>query len=87
MSSYHIISLCVQELLVAFLSMKMVSLMVSKNNNPFVRVDLKKNTSLGITVCHHSASLVMPNGDPRHGVFYPTLTLMIDSYNIYHGEP
>ena len=37
--------------------------------------------SLGITVCHHSASLVMPNGDPRDGLFYPTLTLMIDSYN------
>ena len=22
----------------------------------------------------------MPNGDPRDGFFYPTLTLMIDSY-------
>ena len=26
------------------------------------------------------ASLVMPNGDPRDGFFYPTLTLRIDSY-------
>ena len=26
--------------------------------------------------------LVMPIGDPQEGVFYPTLTLMIDSYNI-----
>ena len=25
----------------------------------------KKNPSLGFTVCHHSASLVMPNGDPK----------------------
>ena len=25
----------------------------------------------------------MPNGDPRDGFFYPTLTLMIDSYNLY----
>ena len=33
-------------------------------------------------VCHHSASLVMSNGDPRDGLFYPTLTLMIDSYII-----
>ena len=33
-----------------------------------------------ITVCHHSASLVIPNGDPRDGFFYPTLTLMKDSY-------
>ena len=23
----------------------------------------------------------MPNGDPRDGFFYPTLTLMINSYN------
>ena len=23
----------------------------------------------------------MPNGNPRDGFFYPTLTLMIDSYN------
>ena len=43
-----------------------------------VRVGLK-NPSLEITVCHHSASLMMQNGDPRGGFFYPTLTLMIDS--------
>ena len=32
-----------------------------------------KNPSLGIIVYHHSASLVMPNGDPRDGFFlsYP----------------
>ena len=24
----------------------------------------------------------MPNGDPRYKLFYPTLTLMIDSYNL-----
>ena len=36
--------------------------------------------SLGITACHHSASLVMPNGDPRDRFFYPTLILMIDFY-------
>ena len=24
----------------------------------------------------------MPNGDPRDGFFYPTLTLMIHSYNV-----
>ena len=29
--------------------------------------------------CHQSASLVMPNGNPRDWFFYPTLTLMIDS--------
>ena len=41
-----------------------------------VRVKIRP---FGITVCHHLASLVMPNGDPRDGFFYPTLTLMIDS--------
>ena len=39
-----------------------------------------KNLSLRITICHHSASLVMPNGDPRDIFFYSTITLMIDSY-------
>ena len=33
-----------------------------------------------ITRCHHSASLVMPNGDPRDRFFYLTFTLMVDSY-------
>ena len=36
--------------------------------------------SLEITSYHHSASLVMPNGDSRAEFFYPSLTLMIDSY-------
>ena len=38
--------------------------------------------SIAITVRHLSAGLVLPNGDPRDGFFLPTLTLMIDSYNI-----
>ena len=46
-----------------------------------VRMD-KKHPSLVITICHQLATLVMPIGDPRDGFFYPTLTLMIDSYNI-----
>ena len=40
----------------------------------------EKNLSLVITVFHHSASGVIPIGDPWDGLFYPTLTLMIDSY-------
>ena len=28
-----------------------------------------ESMSLGITVCHHSASLVMPNSDPGDGFF------------------
>ena len=51
--------------------------MVSKKNNLLF-------VSLAITVCHPSASLVMPFGDPRDGYFYPTLTLMMDSYILVH---
>ena len=43
----------------------------------------KKNPSLSITVCHHSASLMMPIGDPQEGFFFPTLTHMIDSYKTH----
>ena len=39
-----------------------------------------KNWSLTITICHHSASLVRPIGDPWDGFFYPTLTLMKNYY-------
>ena len=45
-------------------------------------VSKKKNPSLVNTVCHHSASLVMPIGDPRDGFFYPTLTLIMDTYSL-----
>ena len=40
----------------------------------------QKYLSLEITVCHHSAhsaSLVMPDRDPRYGFFYLPLTSMI----------
>ena len=40
--------------------------------------------SLTINVCQHLASLVMPNCDPQVRFFYPTLTLMIDPYNMAH---
>ena len=38
--------------------------------------------SLGITVRHHSASLVMPISDPRDRFFYPHHTHMKDTYNL-----
>ena len=40
----------------------------------------RKNPSLGITVRHHSASLVMPISDPRDRLFYPRHTPMKDTY-------
>ena len=39
-----------------------------------------RNTSIEITVWHHSASLVMPNSDPRDGFFCLPLIPVIDSF-------
>ena len=41
-----------------------------------------KIPSLGITVRHHSASLVMPNSNLRDGIFIPHLTTITDSYKV-----
>ena len=43
-----------------------------------------KNLLLGITVRHHSASLVMPIIDPRDRYFYPHHTPMKDTYHLTH---
>ena len=43
---------------------------------------LPVDLSLGITVRHHSASLVMPISDPHERFFYPHHTLMKDTYNV-----
>ena len=40
----------------------------------------KKNLSLGITVRHHEASLVMPISDPCDRFYYPHHTPMKDTY-------
>ena len=42
-----------------------------------------ENSSLLITLCHHSASLMTPPDDHRDRIFYPALTLMINSFIIY----
>ena len=41
-----------------------------------------KNQSLGITVCHHLTSLIVPDSKPWDGFFYLSLTPMTDSYNL-----
>ena len=41
-----------------------------------------KILSLGITVGHHSASLMMPNSYPRDGIFNSHLTTIKDPYNL-----
>ena len=43
--------------------------------------DRQKNRSLRITVCHHSASLVMPDSNVWDIFFYLPLTPMTDFYN------
>ena len=43
-----------------------------------------KNLLLGVTVRHHSASLVMPISDPRDRFFYPHHTSMKNSYSLRH---
>ena len=58
-----------------------------------------KNQSLGITICHHLASLVMPNRDPRDEFFqaFPhthcrslkyTIYINVDlaHYDIFHAK-
>ena len=57
-------------------------LMVSKKNNHYLCKDgIEKSVASDhrVTVCHHSACSVMPNGDSLDKCFYPILTLILDS--------
>ena len=51
--------------------------MQEKESITVVRCELKI-PSLGITVQHHKASLVMPNIYPGKGIFNPQVTIMKD---------
>ena len=44
------------------------------------RTPLKNHKNIGFLSNTSLASHVMPNGDPRDGFFYPTLTLIMDYY-------
>ena len=61
---------------------------VRKFTNPLdtggaVRVELpQQQPIITMDAIQISTSLVMPNGVPRHGIFHPTLTLMIYSYRV-----
>ena len=57
--------------------------MQEKESIMVVRCELKI-LSLVITVLHHSASFVMPNSDPRDGIFNLHLTTIKESYNLTH---
>ena len=80
-SSYHVASQRIQEFLGVFFKTLNAVLNGKQEKESIIRVRMGlNNQSLVVTACHHSASLVMPNGDPRDGFFDPTLTLMMDSY-------
>ena len=55
--------------------------MQEKESIMVVRYGLKI-PSLGITVRHQSASLMIPNSYPHDGIFSPHLTTIKDSYSL-----
>ena len=60
----------------AFFKLKKAVFNGEQENDSSIYVRMEsKNAALVITVCHHSASLVMPNSDPQDVFFNPTLTL------------
>ena len=52
-----------------FLSLKIVVFNGEHESESIIYVQIGKNPSFGITICHHLTSLVMPNGDPREAFF------------------
>ena len=55
-----------------------------QDKEPIMCVRGRQNIpSLAIIVWHHSASLLMPDSDPRDGFFYLPLTPMLDPYISY----
>ena len=60
--------------------------MQEKESKMVVRCELKI-PSLGITVGHHSASLVMPNSYPCDRIFNLHLTTIKDSYALHVAVP
>ena len=73
----HVMShLSVYQVLMGAFSFSNRNFMASVKNIPLLVWDL----SLVITVCHSRQSIVMSNGNPTVGDFYPALTFMIDAY-------
>ena len=77
--SCYVASRHIQNLLGAFLNVKIQYLMVSKKIIHYsCEVGIEK-----FVLCNHNLlSLVMLNGDPRDGFFCPSLTVMIDYYSL-----
>ena len=81
-SAWYVTSHCIQKLLVAFFKYEHAVFNGEQESESIIRVGMgKKNPSLEITVCHHSASLLMSNCDPQDGFFYPTLQFLLYTRN------
>ena len=78
-SSYHVASQLIQG---AFFKHENAVFNGEQERESISRVRVgKKNPLLGTSICHRSASLLMPNVDPGDEFLYPTIALMImDSY-------
>ena len=54
---------------------------------PFCNMKMQHSMASARKIIHYSGEdriegLLMPKGDPRDRLFYPILTLMVDSHNI-----
>ena len=83
MSLYYVTSQCILELLGAFFKNTIMVFNGEQKRIHYLCEDEIENLNLTINVCHHSSRLMMPNSGHRDRFFYHTLTLMIDSYNMY----
>ena len=81
-SSFYGTSQHIQELMGAFFEYEKAIFNGEHGNKSIIYVRMgKKNLFLAITICHHSASLVMPNSDSQDRFFCLTL-MMIDYKNV-----
>ena len=76
---------CIQGLLEAYFTIK--SQRCARKRIHYLCDGQIEKPSLVITICHRLASLMMLNGDHWDGFFYPTLTLVIDSYILLQKNP
>ena len=83
MSIKYVTSQCILELLGAFFKYTIMVFNGEQKRIHYLCEDEIENLYLTINVCHHSSRLMMQNSDHQDRFFYPSLTLMIDSYNMF----
>ena len=83
-SSNHVASQRIHEIMGAFFKHENVVFHGEQEKESLSHVRTgEKNPSFRITICHHSAGLVLPNSDPGDRFSYSTFTLMMDPYNCW----